>query len=207
MTKKTSIISLAFLILVIVSSTVSGGSGSRSGLERKSAEASSEPFTLLHSFAGATADGKGPTNSLTLGGSALYGTTNSGGAYDYGCVFKINTNGTGFALLHSFPDITNDGKYPVGPLVLSGTTLYGMTTNGGAKGVGIGLQRYKGLGEMNPEQLWQTTMDPIKRTLLKVNVESSSDADDIMSTLMGDKVEPRRNFIQRHALEVKNLDV
>ena len=72
---------------------------------------------------------------------------------------------------------------------------------------GLGLQRYKGLGEMNPEQLWQTTMNPETRTLLQVKLEDIAGVEDIFSTLMGDEVEPRRNFIQAHALEVKNLDV
>ncbi|HTK87144.1 MAG TPA: DNA topoisomerase (ATP-hydrolyzing) subunit B [Nitrospiraceae bacterium] len=72
---------------------------------------------------------------------------------------------------------------------------------------GLGLQRYKGLGEMNPEQLWQTTMNPETRTLLQVKLEDIAGVEDIFSTLMGDEVEPRRNFIQAHALEVRNLDV
>jgi len=72
---------------------------------------------------------------------------------------------------------------------------------------GSHLQRYKGLGEMNPEQLWDTTMNPENRTLMRVRIEDVEQADDIFTTLMGDKVEPRREFIQNHALEVTELDV
>ena len=72
---------------------------------------------------------------------------------------------------------------------------------------GMSIQRYKGLGEMNPEQLWESTMDPEKRTLMRVTLEDTVEADRIFTILMGGQAEPRREFIQTYAHEVKNLDV
>jgi len=102
-----------------------------------------------------------------------------------------------------YSDVSDESPIPV--VLDSAKALVEHITNLGKKG--LSLQRYKGLGEMNPEQLWETTMNPEKRTLLQVGVEDAVVADEIFTTLMGDQVEPRRDFIYKNALYVSNLDI
>ena len=97
-------------------------------------------FTLLHTFAGGVNDGSAPYGSLTLSGSTLYGMTCFGGANNFGTAFKMNTDGTGFALLHTFTGSSSDGGVPYGSLTLDGSTLYGMTTYGGTSNRGVAFQ-------------------------------------------------------------------
>ena len=85
------------------------------------------------------------------------------------------------------------------------TSLFDAVVEQGRRGLTI--QRYKGLGEMNADQLWDTTLDPNARSLLQVRVAHADEAEEIFSTLMGDVVEPRKEFIQQNALQVSNLDV
>ncbi|GLQ53453.1 DNA topoisomerase (ATP-hydrolyzing) subunit B [Devosia nitrariae] len=100
------------------------------------------------------------------------------------------------------PTLTRKGETTP---IFGPASLFKAVTDAGRKGISI--QRYKGLGEMNPEQLWETTLDPNARTLLKVEIRETDEADSIFTALMGDLVEPRRDFIQDNALSVSNLDV
>ena len=92
-----------------------------------------------------------------------------------------------------------------GAEVLSAEELLHVVSEKGKEGMNI--QRYKGLGEMNPEQLWGTTMNPERRRLLKVSIEDAVEADQVFTVLMGNNIETRRRFIEENALSVRNLDV
>ncbi|GFE64437.1 DNA topoisomerase (ATP-hydrolyzing) subunit B [Litoreibacter roseus] len=125
-----------------------------------------------------------------------------GGVLRSGEALRLGQMTEGLQEVYSKPAklVRKDREQPVfGPIDLLQSIL-----EEGEKG--LSLQRYKGLGEMNPDQLWETTLDPDARTLLQVKVEDMAEADDIFTKLMGDVVEPRREFIQSNALSVENLD-
>ncbi|MFK5978904.1 MAG: DNA topoisomerase (ATP-hydrolyzing) subunit B [Rhizobiaceae bacterium] len=116
---------------------------------------------------------------------------------------RLNEYAQDLLEVYGQPPIFHKKEVPTnisGPLLLLDTVF-----DSGRKG--ISLQRYKGLGEMNPDQLWETTLDPDARTLLQVRVTEATEADDLFTRLMGEEVEPRREFIQNNALNVANLDV
>ena len=96
----------------------------------------SAQFNLLYSFAGGSGDGSAPMGIVTVSGSTFYGMTQKGGSDNYGTVFSMNTDGTGFSLLHAFSGVSGDGNQPFGSLTLSGSTLYGMTAAGGSHSTG-----------------------------------------------------------------------
>jgi DNA gyrase subunit B len=111
-----------------------------------------------------------------------------------------------FAQLGESPyALTAKGESAAAQLALNPIELVEMVKRAASKGLEI--QRYKGLGEMNPEQLWATTMDPARRTLLEVHADDMAEAELMFTTLMGDAVEPRREFIEKHALDATNLDI
>jgi uncharacterized repeat protein (TIGR03803 family) len=122
---------------VIYGATQTGGAANLGVVFRMNTDGTG--FALLHSFAGGAGDGVGPAGGLTLVGGTLYGMTGGGGASNSGTIFRVNTDGTGFALMHSFPSSSvTDGSLPLAnDLVAVGSTLYGMTHHGGNNALGV----------------------------------------------------------------------
>ena len=114
--------------------TVYGGSSDTGAIFSMNTDGTG--YGLLHTFTGGASDGRFPRGSLTLSGAKLYGMTGQGGSSDTGAIFSMNTDGTGYGLLHTFTGGTNDGRYPLGSLTLSGSKLYGMAASGGRSDTG-----------------------------------------------------------------------
>src|SRR5262249_33407387 len=118
--------------------TTSGGSGGHGAIFRMGIDGTG--FSLLHSFTGTASDGNFPSGSLIQSGSTLYGMTQTGGSSNHGTIFRIEPDGTGFSLLHSFTAAASDGRTPYDSLILSDLILYGMTSAGGSSDRGTIFQ-------------------------------------------------------------------
>ncbi len=158
--------------------------------------------TLMRGWKGEAVEGEGFVVMRTLRGVTETHAVDSS-ILNSPEVRRLNESMTGLEEVYDRPSSLNN-KEKQTP-ILGPIGLIDAVTEAGRKG--IAFQRYKGLGEMNPDQLWETTLDPNVRSLLQVKISHADDADEIFSTLMGDVVEPRRDFIQTNALKVVNLDV
>jgi DNA gyrase/topoisomerase IV subunit B len=166
----------------------------------------------IHKEEGVSSDERGWSAALADGGGFRFSFTNRGYTENYVIDGVLMRSADARRLDEMTAKLQDEYKMPAmlkskekevritGPIGLVDAVL-----EFGRKGIAI--QRYKGLGEMNPEQLWESTLDPNARTLLQVKVGHADTAEDVFSTLMGDVVEPRRDFIQSNALKVVNLDV
>jgi uncharacterized repeat protein (TIGR03803 family) len=123
---------------VLYGTTDQGGSANGGTVFRMNPDGTG--FQVIHSFSGGPNDGRGPVGTLVTDGSTLYGMSNAGGAANGGTIFKLNLEGSGFGIIHSFTGGANDGQYPAGSLTLVGSTLHGMTPQGGSVNLGVAFR-------------------------------------------------------------------
>lgn len=168
--------------------------------------------TLEKEFENIVIKGTANKNSETGLFDIIWNTTRGGAHYETTINQELLSSAEITGILKTSKELSTLGSAPykvtvngAEDMLDSSAHLYEHIREAAKKGVGI--QRYKGLGEMNPDQLWETTMDPEKRTLLQVTLEDEVEAESIFTKLMGDQVEARRHFIQTNALEVENLDI